>query len=76
MSMARHFLLAMSLKKITARSSSNLCADDDDAVEASLIFFSEPIFGPPNEDFSRENAKMNVKKSDIARTSPSERFVC
>ena len=39
-------------------------------------FFSEPILGPPNVDFSRENAKMNVKKSDIARTSPSERFVC
>ena len=40
------------------------------------LFFSEPILGPPNVDFSRENAKMNVKKSDIARTSPSERFVC
>ena len=26
------------------------------------IFFSEPILGPPNVDFSRENAKMNVKK--------------
>jgi len=35
----------------------------DDDVEAVLkLFFSEPIFGPPNEDFSRENAKMNVKK--------------
>ena len=42
----------------------------------SNFFFSEPILGPPNVDFSRENAKMNVKKSDIARTSPSERFVC
>ena len=46
-------------------------------VDACLkLFFSEPILGPPNVDFSRENAKMNVKKSDIARTSPSERFVC
>ena len=45
--------------------------------EAGLkLFFSEPILGPPNVDFSRENANMNVKKSDIARTSPSERFVC
>ena len=45
--------------------------------EAGLkLFFSEPILGPPNVDFSRENEKMNVKKSDIARTSPSERFVC
>ena len=46
-------------------------------VDASLkLFFSEPILGPPNMDFSRENTKMNVKKSDIARASPSERFVC
>ena len=42
----------------------------------TFIFFSEPILGPPKVDFSRENEKRNVKKSDIARTSPSERFVC
>ena len=43
-----------------------------DDVEAGLkLFISEPIFGPPNEDFSRENAKMNVKKVDSTRTETS-----
>ena len=26
------------------------------------LFFSEPILGPPNVDFSRENEKMDSKK--------------
>ena len=38
---------------------------DDDPV--SNFFFSEPILGPPNVDFSRENAKKSVKKVDRAR---------
>ena len=33
---------------------------DDDV--ACLIFFSEPILGPPNVDFSRENEKIDSKK--------------
>ena len=55
-----------------------ICAMFDVVVVVSVLklFFSEPVLGPPNVDFSRENAKMNVKKRDIARTSPSERFVC
>ena len=36
--------------------------------EAGLkLFFSEPILGPPNVDFSRENAKKSVKKVDSTR---------
>ena len=37
--------------------------------EAGLkYFFSEPILGPPEWNFGRRNAKMNVKKADSTRT--------
>ena len=41
-----------------------------------ILFFSEPFLRPPKVNLRHRNGKMNVKKSDIARTSPSERFVC
>ena len=41
-----------------------------------LIFFSEPILGPPNVRLRHRNARMSVKKSDIARKYPSGRLVC
>ena len=35
------------------------------------LFFSEPILGPPEWNFGRRNAKMNVKKVDSTRTETS-----
>ena len=32
-----------------------------------ILFFSEPILGPPNVDFSRENEKMDSKKTVSTR---------
>ena len=37
-----------------------ICAPPFDA--SLKLFFSEPILGPPNVDFSRENEKMDSKK--------------
>ena len=40
------------------------------------LFFSEPILGPPKVRLRHRNARMSVKKSDIARKYPSGRLVC
>ena len=60
----RHFATNYQVSSVKSGSGeppdrAQICAPCADPV---LIFFSEPILGPPNVDFSRENAKMNVKK--------------
>ena len=49
-----------------------ICSFDDDDVGARLIFFSEPVSGPPKWTCSRRNTKKNVRKSDIAANMSTE----
>ena len=53
-----------------------ICAPPPPSDASLKLFFSEPILGPPKVNLRHRNGKMNVKKSDIGRASPSERFVC